>query len=116
MAVSFVYSTTVSSLLKHEESDKVAATSAIKAKFYTEMSKIDEQKEIAKVISFMDSEAEDGEVATNFLDGNLTVGEIEKLSDTLKAEIIFARNSFGNVVNWNNYNYALKGYYASIAF
>ena len=27
-----------------------------------------------------------------------------------------SRNSFGNVVNWNNYNYALKGYYASIAF
>ena len=27
-----------------------------------------------------------------------------------------ARNSFGNVVNWNNYNYNLKGYYASIAF
>ena len=27
-----------------------------------------------------------------------------------------SRNSFGNVVNWNNYNYNLKGYYASIAF
>ena len=26
------------------------------------------------------------------------------------------RNSFGNVVNWNNNNYYLKGYYASIAF
>lgn len=26
------------------------------------------------------------------------------------------RNSFGKVVNWNNYNYSLKGYYASIAF
>lgn len=26
------------------------------------------------------------------------------------------RNSFGNVVNWNNNNYALKGYYSSIAF
>jgi hypothetical protein len=26
------------------------------------------------------------------------------------------RNSFGNVVNWNNNNYQLKGYYASIAF
>ena len=26
------------------------------------------------------------------------------------------RNSFGNVVNWNNYNYQLKGYYPSIAF
>ena len=27
-----------------------------------------------------------------------------------------ARNSFGNVVNWNNNNYALHGYYASISF
>ena len=27
-----------------------------------------------------------------------------------------ARNSFGTVVNWNNYNYQLKGYYSSIAF
>ena len=27
-----------------------------------------------------------------------------------------ARNSFGTVVNWNNYNYQLKGYYPSIAF
>lgn len=27
-----------------------------------------------------------------------------------------SRNSFGNVVNWNNYNYRLNGYYASIAF
>ena len=27
-----------------------------------------------------------------------------------------ARNSFGNVVNWNNNNYNLKGYYSSIAF
>ncbi len=27
-----------------------------------------------------------------------------------------SRNSFGNVVNWNNNNYYLKGYYASIAF
>ena len=27
-----------------------------------------------------------------------------------------SRNSFGNVVNWNNNNYALKGYFASIAF
>lgn len=27
-----------------------------------------------------------------------------------------SRNSFGTVVNWNNYNYALKGYYSSIAF
>ncbi len=26
------------------------------------------------------------------------------------------RNSFGNVVNWNNYHYQLKGYYSSIAF
>lgn len=26
------------------------------------------------------------------------------------------RNSFGNVVNWNNYNYALNGYYSSISF
>lgn len=26
------------------------------------------------------------------------------------------RNSFGNVVNWNNNNYQLKGYYSSIAF
>jgi hypothetical protein len=26
------------------------------------------------------------------------------------------RNSFGKVVNWNNYNYSLKGYYSSIAF
>ena len=26
------------------------------------------------------------------------------------------RNSFGNVVNWNNYNYALHGYYAGIDF
>ncbi len=26
------------------------------------------------------------------------------------------RNSFDNVVNWNNYNYSLKGYYSSIAF
>lgn len=27
-----------------------------------------------------------------------------------------SRNSFGKVVNWNNNNYNLKGYYASIAF
>ena len=26
------------------------------------------------------------------------------------------RNSFDKVVNWNNYNYALKGYYSSISF
>lgn len=26
------------------------------------------------------------------------------------------RNSFGNVVNWNNYNYQLKGFYAGIEF
>ena len=26
------------------------------------------------------------------------------------------RNSFGKVVNWNNYNYYLKGYYPSIGF
>ena len=26
------------------------------------------------------------------------------------------RNSFDNVVNWNNYNYSLKGYYSSISF
>ena len=27
-----------------------------------------------------------------------------------------ARNSFGSVVNWNNYNYHLKGYYSGIEF
>ena len=27
-----------------------------------------------------------------------------------------SRNSFGNVVNWNNYNYALHGYYSGIEF
>ena len=26
------------------------------------------------------------------------------------------RNSFGKVINWNNYNYQLKGYYSSISF
>ena len=26
------------------------------------------------------------------------------------------RNSFDNVVNWNNYNYSLNGYYSSISF
>ena len=39
------------------------------------------------------------------------------LGDTwVVADATSARNSFGKVVNWNNYNYSLKGYYSSISF
>ena len=39
------------------------------------------------------------------------------IGDTwIVADATSARNSFGTVVNWNNYNYRLHGYYASISF
>ena len=39
------------------------------------------------------------------------------IGDTwIVADPTSVRNSFGNVVNWNNNNYYLKGYYSSIAF
>lgn len=39
------------------------------------------------------------------------IGDTWIVSDTTST-----RNSFDNVVNWNNYNYSLKGYYSSISF
>lgn len=39
------------------------------------------------------------------------IGDTWVVSDTTST-----RNSFDNVVNWNNYNYSLKGYYSSISF
>ena len=39
------------------------------------------------------------------------IGDTWVVSDTTST-----RNSFDKVVNWNNYNYSLKGYYSSISF
>ena len=39
------------------------------------------------------------------------IGDTWLVSDTINA-----RNSLGNVVNWNNYNYELHGYYSSLPF
>lgn len=52
------------------------------------------------------SSATYGHVWTQVLIGNTWV----------VADATSTRNSFGKVVNWNNYNYSLKGYYSSIAF
>lgn len=60
------------------------------------MTNLDEQKEISKIMNFMEEGNEEDTVSNSFLDRKLTADEIKKFSDTLKAEIVFARNSFGN--------------------
>lgn len=66
-----------------------------KASFYTEMGTLESNKGIEKSISiltsFMGNQVED-----SFLERNLTTDEIKAFAETLKAEIIFARNSYGN--------------------
>ena len=75
--------------------DNGLITKAIKAKFYTEMTQIDEQKEMSKILGFMEEGNDGDSVTSDFLEKNLTAEEIKDFSNTLKAEIIFIRNSFG---------------------
>ena len=68
---------------------------AIKASFYTEMGAIEENKDVEKTIGVL-SEYMGYNVNSNFLDNNLNIDEAKKLPETLKAEIIFARNNYGS--------------------
>jgi hypothetical protein len=67
---------------------------AVKARFYEDMRQIDVQKELSKMQVFLDNK--DGlESESSFLVRNLTTEEISNLRETLKAEIIYVRNAFG---------------------
>jgi len=79
-------------------------TNIAKAKFYNEMQAINEQKDLSKVATFM-NQGENGNFSTDnlgvnsdFLGASLEgkVDTIKSFTDTLKAEIIFARSQFGN--------------------
>lgn len=70
--------------------DNGLITQAVKAKFYSEMSGLNEQKDLSKVVNFMYVGNVDT-VENKFLKKNVAVDEIKKFSDTLKAEIIFTR-------------------------
>ena len=73
--------------------DNGLITQAVKAKFYSEMSALDEQKDLSKVVNFMYVGNVDT-VENKFLEKNVSVDEIKKFSNTLKAEIIFTRVSY----------------------
>lgn len=80
-------------------------TQIAKANFYTEMQAVNEQKDLSKITGFMNQKIGDNtsalQVESDFLGENLgknqeTVTIVKNFSDTLKAEIVFARNNFGN--------------------
>ena len=52
-----------------------------------------------------------GDEITGHVWSQVLIGDTWIVSDTINR-----RNSFGEVVNWNNYNYELNGYYASLPF
>lgn len=69
---------------------------ATKATFYQDMKQMGVQKEISKIQSFLDNgNNNDVQTESAFLSRNLTPEELNDLKDTLKAEIIYVRNSFG---------------------
>ena len=68
-----------------------------KATFYQDMGQLEHEKEISKIMTFLDNKENGNESKTEtvFLSRNLTTEELAKLKDTLKAEIVYIRNSFG---------------------
>ncbi len=66
-----------------------------KAKFYTEMSALEERKALEKNITVIAEYTGYGEKG-DFLGQRLSKEEIKKFENTLKAEIIFVRNNLGN--------------------
>lgn len=66
---------------------------ATKSKFYEEMTQLNEQKELAKVMIKLD-EATGNITETSFYSRNITPSELEQLDETLKAEIVYVRLSF----------------------
>ena len=89
-------------------------TQMAKANFYTEMQAINEQKDLSKIESFMNQKIDNNnsslQVENNFLGENLgknqeTVNIVKNFTDTLKAEIVFARN---NVVNTAANSYSIS--------
>ena len=79
-------------------------TQIAKANFYTEMQAVNEQKDLSKITGFMNQKIGDNtsalQVESDFLGENLgknqeTVTIVKNFSNTLKAEIVFARNNFG---------------------
>jgi len=67
---------------------------AAKSNFYKEMTALHKQKSASKMINFMEQGKQNG-VKSNFLAESVPVEDIENFTDTLKAEIAFARISFG---------------------
>ena len=67
--------------------------SSKKAKFYKEMTDVKESKNLA-ITTLVINDFEASAKNTNFLSENLTVEQLKNLSETLKAEIIFARNNY----------------------
>lgn len=79
-------------------------TQIAKANFYTEMQAVNEQKDLSKITGFMNQKIGNNtsslQVESDFLGENLgknqeTVTIVKNFSNTLKAEIVFARNNFG---------------------
>ena len=68
---------------------------ATKATFYQDMNQLKVQKEITKLQSFLDNANNGAQPDSSFLSRNLTSEELKGLKDTLKAEIIYVRNGFG---------------------
>ena len=67
---------------------------ARKATFYAEMQAINEKKDLSKFSNFL-NQGDNNSVESSFLDQKITVETLNKFSDTLKAEIAFARSGFG---------------------
>ena len=67
---------------------------AIKASFYQEMSALEEKKELSKLETFLQEQLNKENTAA-FLGENVSVEEIKEFKETLKAEIIYVRNAFG---------------------
>ena len=69
-------------------------TKARKATFYAEMQAINEHKDVSKISNFM-YQGDADNVEASFLDKKVPVNNVKEFSNTLKAEIIFARSNFG---------------------
>ena len=70
-------------------------TRTTKANFYTEMSAIEENKNAQKSIKVLE-EYTGKSSESEFIEKQLSKKEIEKFSNTLKAEILYARNNYAN--------------------
>ena len=59
------------------------------------MSEIEEKKNLAKMESIIRTGSAEDITQTTFIDKTITIEELKKLDETLKAEIIFTRNGYG---------------------